>query len=115
MIKKLSCVNITSKDPKALAEFYKAIGAPVYVQNEDYDGWNLGNPENSSSICVWDENKWGKSASGYITMVFDTDDLQKTFEEIKGKGIDIEPPKTTDWGGEELVFSDPDGNKVVLL
>ncbi len=52
MIKKLSCVNISSKDPKALAKFYLNIGVPVYVNDDDYDGWNLGNPENSGSVCV---------------------------------------------------------------
>ena len=115
MIKKLSCVNLTSKAPKELAEFYKKIGAPVYVQDNDYDGWHLGNPENCGSVCIWDENKWGKSAEGYITMVFEVDDLQETYKEIVEKGINIEPPRTTDWGGKELVFSDPDGNKVMLL
>ena len=59
MITKIHCVNITSKDPKALADFYRAIGAPVFVEDEDYDGWNLGNPENGGSICVWNENNWG--------------------------------------------------------
>lgn len=43
MITKLLCVNITSKYPKELADFYKAIGIPVFIQNDDYDGWNLGN------------------------------------------------------------------------
>lgn len=114
MIKKLACVNVTSKDPKRLAEFYKAIGVPVFIQDDDYDGWNLGNPENSGSVCVWDE-KWGKANGGYITMVFKVDDLNKTYEEIKSKGFDINPPRTTDWGGQELVFDDPDGNKVMLL
>lgn len=52
MITKLACVNITSKNPKGLAEFYKAIGVPVFVQDNEYDGWNLGNPENSGSVCV---------------------------------------------------------------
>lgn len=56
MITKLHYVNITSKDPKALADFYRAIGAPVFVESEDYDGRNLGDPENGGSICVWNEN-----------------------------------------------------------
>ena len=114
MIIKLACVNITSKDPKGLAEFYKTLGIPVFVQDDNYDGWNLGNPENSGSVCVWDE-KWGKATAGYITIVFKVDDINKTYEEIKSKGIDIEPPRTADWGGQELVFVDPDGNKVMLL
>lgn len=114
MITKLACVNITSKDPKRLAEFYKTIGVPVFVQDDDYDGWNLGNPENSGSVCVWDK-KWGETTAGYITMVFKADNLNKTYEEIKSKGLDIDPPRTADWGGQELVFVDPDGNRVMLL
>jgi hypothetical protein len=29
------CVNITSKDPKALADFYRVIGAPVFGMKTD--------------------------------------------------------------------------------
>lgn len=32
MITKLYCMNITSKDPKALTDFYRMIGAPVFVE-----------------------------------------------------------------------------------
>ena len=109
------CVNIASKDPKALADFYKTIGAPVSVEGEDYDGWNIGDTEKGGTVCVWNEKNWGKSTAGYITVVFDTDDLHKTYEEIKSKGISIDSPRKADWGGEELVFSDPDGNIVMFL
>lgn len=115
MIQKFSCVNIASKDPKALADFYRTIGAPVFVEGEDYDGWNIGDPEKGGTVCVWNENNWGKSTAGYITIVLNTDDVQKTYEEIKLKGINIAPPRTADWGGQELVFHDPDGNIVMLL
>lgn len=115
MIQKFSCVNIASKDPKALADFYRTIGAPVFVEGDDYDGWNIGDPEKGGTVCVWNENNWGKSTAGYITIVLNTDDVQKTYEEIKMKGIKIDPPRTADWGGQELVFHDPDGNIVMLL
>jgi len=114
MITKYECTNISSQDPKALAEFYRAIGAPVFVSNDCYDGWRLGNEE-EAYICVWDENKWGKSTAGYVTSVFKVDDLQKTYEEIIAKGIEAEPPKPTAWGGQELVLEDPDGNNILLL
>ncbi len=32
MIKNFKCVNISSKDPKALADFYISIGAPVFIE-----------------------------------------------------------------------------------
>lgn len=114
MITKYECTNISSKNPKALAEFYRNIGAPVYVSDECYDGWRLGN-ENEAYICVWDENRWGKSSAGYVTSVYKVDDLQKTYEEITSRGIETEPPKTTAWGGQELILEDPDGNKIILL
>ena len=114
MITKFECVNVNSKDPKALYDFYKEIGAPVLAENSCYDGWRLGNTE-EAYICVWDENRWGKSAAGFVTNVFRVDDLQKTYEELFAKGIRINPPVKTAWGGIKIEFSDPDGNKILLL
>ena len=42
MIKNIKCVNISSKDPKALADFYQSIGAPVHIGDDNYDGWYIG-------------------------------------------------------------------------
>lgn len=84
------------------------------MQDENYDGWYLANTPDRG-ICVWDESKWGKSTAGYITIVFNTDDIRKTYDELLAKGLQIEPPRTADWGGQELVFPDPDDNMVMLL
>lgn len=48
-------------------------------------------------------------------MVFDTDNIKKTYEDIKSKGIEIEPPRTAHWGGQELLLADSDGNKIMFL
>lgn len=115
MIKNFKCVNISSKDPKALADFYMSIGAPVYIEDGSYDGQFIGDPKQGGTVCVWDENSWGKSTEGFVTIVLETDDVHKTYEEITSKGINIDPPRTADWGGQELVFKDIDGNIVMLL
>lgn len=115
MIKDFQCVNISSKNPKALADFYRLIGAPVCVENDCYDGWNIGSQEKGGYVCCWDENRWGKSTAGYVTIVLSSDDVQKTYEELKSKGLDIDPPNTASWGGLELTFKDPDGNIVLVL
>ena len=115
MIKRFACVNLSSKDPKGLAEFYRSIGVSVFVQDENYDGWYLGNPESETSICVWDENAWGKSTEGFITIVFIVDNIKNTYEEIKSKGINIDPPRRADWGGQQLSVKDPDGNIIMFL
>lgn len=115
MIQNLQCVNISSKDPKALADFYRSIGAPVFVEDDCYDGWSLGDPEKGGTICCWDESRWGKSTAGFVTIVLHSDGVQQTYEAIRAAGVDIDPPRTADWGGQELSFKDPDGNIVMIL
>ena len=115
MITGFKCVNISSKDPESLADFYRSISAPVFVEDGNYDGWFLGEPDHGGTVCVWDETRWGKSTAGFVTVVFQTDDVQKTYEEITAKGIQVPPPRRADWGGQELIFNDPDGNVVMLL
>ncbi|MGI6102940.1 MAG: VOC family protein [Bacillota bacterium] len=115
MAVKLECVNISSKDPERLARFYETIGVRVSVQDPNYDGWQLRNADGEPYVCVWDEHKWGRSTAGYITIVLKAEDLQKTYEEIKSRGVSIDPPRRADWGGQELVLKDPDGNVVMIL
>lgn len=62
-----------------------------------------------------DENKWGKSNTGTVTLVFDCDDHDKTYEELKQKGVLLEPPKIVERGGKELYVKDPDGNTILIL
>lgn len=45
----------------------------------------------------------------------DADDLHKTYEEMLSKGITIEPPRRTDWGGYELLLCDSDGNNIIII
>lgn len=114
MSAKFECINISSKQPETLAKYYETIGISVYCPFGCFDGFRIGK-EDESYVCVWDENKWGKSTAGYITLVFKVDNLQKTYESLIAKGIPVLPPKTTAWGGQELLLEDPDGNKIILL
>jgi len=45
----------------------------------------------------------------------DDHDKNKTYEELKQKGVSLDPPKTAVWGGKELYVKDPDGNIILLL
>jgi predicted enzyme related to lactoylglutathione lyase len=45
---------------------------------------------------------------------FWSDNVQKTYEELKAKGVEfVQPPKTEPWG-TSAIFKDPDGNTFVL-
>ncbi|MCH4888274.1 VOC family protein [Acidaminobacter sp. JC074] len=114
---KVSGINISSKQAKALAEFYTSIGVGVFVDGDTYDGWTLGEKETDDriSIWVWDENKWGPSNSGFVTIVLSTDDIDGEYEKLKKVIPNIEPPFRAAWGGMELKIQDPDGNKILIL
>lgn len=116
MITNFRGINISSKNPKQLVLFYKdLLGLKIVDDDANYDGVAFGNGENEPVFWVWDENKWGKSTTGTVTLVFDCDDPQKTYEELKRKGVALDPPSVADWGGTELIIKDPDGNTVLIL
>ena len=120
MINKFSCINISSKDPKRLVLFYRDIlDIPVlYEDVGEYDGVGFGFIQNAPAFCIWDENRWGKTrnSQGFVCLAFKCDDHEKTYHELKAKGIALEPPETVPWGdGKELFVKDPDGNTVYIL
>jgi catechol 2,3-dioxygenase-like lactoylglutathione lyase family enzyme len=116
MIIKYNCVNISSINPKELVQFYnEKLGIPILEPDENYDGVSLGFIKEAPVIVIWDENRWGKSSEGKVNFVFSCDDIDKTYIELKEKGIYIEPPTIAVWGGKELPLLDLDGNKILLL
>lgn len=62
--------------------------------DENYDGVSLGFITYAPVIVIWDENKWGKSSEGKVNFVFTCDDLDKTYVELREKGVILEPPTT---------------------
>ena len=50
-----------------------------------------------------------------VTFVFDCDDHDKTYEELKQKGVELEPPKNCSLGWEGTFLKDPDGNTILIL
>lgn len=117
MITKFHGINISSPNPEQLVNFYnRTLGIPIQQKDPNsYDGAELGFIAGAPVITIWDETRWGKSSLGAVNLVFVCDDLDKTYQEFKAKGLSIQPPITAVWGGKELPLNDPDGNKVLLL
>ena len=116
MITKFLGMNISSKDPKRLALFYRdVLGLTILNEGSNYDGATFGNGNDEPVFWIWDENKWGKANEGIVCLVFKCDDHDKTYEELKQKGVSLDPPKTAVWGGKELYVKDPDGNTILIL
>ena len=116
MITKFRGMNISSKDPKRLALFYRdMLGLKILDEDPNYDGVTFGNNNDEPVFWIWDETKWGAANTGTVTLVFDCDDHDKTYEALREKGVELDPPKTAVWGGKELFVNDPDGNTILIL
>ena len=116
MITNFRGMNISSKAPQRLVAFYRdTLGIPVLEDDENSDGVTFGYHPDEPVFWIWDENKWGKIGTGTVCFVFDCDDHEKTYQELKAKGVELDPPKTAVWGGKELYVTDPDGNTLLLL
>lgn len=59
----------------------------------------------------------GKTKEPYRMMVnLAVDDIQATYEELKGKGVEFTRPPEQDMGGVTIAtFQDPDGNTLQLF
>ena len=58
----------------------------------------------------------GVSIGGFTNIVFATDDINATYEDLKAKGVKfIEEPKKQEWGMLQAIFTDLDGNTLVLV
>jgi predicted enzyme related to lactoylglutathione lyase len=52
---------------------------------------------------------------GATGLVFGADDVQKTYEELSGRGVEFaEPPVRQPWGAVQAQFLDPDKNVLIL-
>lgn len=52
----------------------------------------------------------GSQPGGFQNIVFQTDDVRKTYEELKAKGVEFtQEPKTEPWGTSAM-FKDSEGN-----
>jgi predicted enzyme related to lactoylglutathione lyase len=109
---KLSGVMIGSEQPKVLGEFYtKVLGEPGFQQDDWYgfhvDGGNL-------MVGSHSEVKGSNKNPERIMFNFETDEVVKEFERIKGLGgtVVAEPyhPSKDDDTIWLATLADPDGN-----
>jgi len=73
------------------------------------EGASLAIFQRDEATAMFPKENMGKGGGAVIG--FQVDDVKKTCEEMKIKGVKIfEGPKTTEWGQTVAYFKDPDGN-----
>jgi len=73
------------------------------------EGTSLAIFEKEAATTMFPKEYMGQG--GGVILAFQVEDIQKTCDELKSKGVKIfEGPKTTPWGQTVAYFKDPDGN-----
>jgi catechol 2,3-dioxygenase-like lactoylglutathione lyase family enzyme len=55
------------------------------------------------------------AVGGFSRIVFSSKDIQQTYEQLLGRGVEfVEKPTRQFWGGMQAQFADPDGNVFLL-
>src|SRR5438105_6281927 len=118
MIKAIKCASVPVTDQDRALEFYtKKLGFKVVTDQpfNDTQRWielQVGSADTHLVLFTPDEHK--NRIGTFSNLSFVTDNVKKTFEELKGKGGEfVQEPQEADWG-TAAVFKDVDGNIFVL-
>jgi catechol 2,3-dioxygenase-like lactoylglutathione lyase family enzyme len=118
MIKGIKFVNIpvTNQD-KALAFYTEKLGFKIVTDQpfDDTQRWiELMIPGGSTRVVLFTPETQKSWIGSFFNCTFFTDDLKKTYELYRQRGVEfVAPPKKEEWGSFAL-FKDLDGNQFCL-
>jgi lactoylglutathione lyase len=130
MIKTIGGTIIYVSNQSRAVEFYtQKLGFEVKsnMQFEDNIKWiEVAPKESNSTLSLVEPNREllktdeeinrAKMKIGTDTDVwFYANDIESTYEELKGKGINLTKPEKQDWGGTMSILKDQDGNLFGLI
>lgn len=120
----IKSVSVYVSDEDKALDFYvnklgfeKRMDAPLGMEDQSLRWVEIGIPGEETAIILvrgyagWDEGRVGKFAG----IVLSTDDIRKTYEELRARGVEFsQAPSEEEWGSQAQ-FEDQDGNGFVLV
>ncbi len=116
MIKHIKFTSVAVKDQQRALEFYSGkLGFQVetdapYMAGQRWIELRIPGAETRIVLSL----ATGQADTNTPSLVLVADDVQKTYEELKQKGVEFtQPPKQAPWGLHAM-FKDSEGNLVLL-
>lgn len=116
MINQVKFVSITVKDQDRALEFYtKKLGFRVATDQPFGEGmrWielKIGGAETKVVLFT----PPGQEPGGFSNVVWQSDNVQKTYEELLARGVEFtQEPKSESWGTSAM-FRDSEGNLMLI-
>jgi predicted enzyme related to lactoylglutathione lyase len=118
MIKHIKFASIPVTDQKRALEFYtEKLGFAVFSDQpfSDEQRWiELGMHNGGTRVVLFTPEAHRAWIGSFSNITFACDDVQRTYEELSGRGVEfLHPPKNEPWGSYTL-FKDPDGTTFCL-
>ena len=118
MIKQIKFVSVPVADQDRALDFYTEKLGFTIITDQPFDDklrWiELRVPKAETRVVLFTGDEDKKRIGTFMHMSYTCDDLQKTYEELKGRGVEFEsPPKKEHWGNY-AIFKDSEGNSFVL-
>lgn len=118
MIKQIKFVSIPSRDQdRALAFWTEQMGFAVATDapfGDDQRWIELRIPGAETRLVLFTPPGHESRVGEFQPLSFVADDVERTYRELKAKGVEfVGAPKKEDWG-TSVLFKDPDGNTFVL-
>jgi predicted enzyme related to lactoylglutathione lyase len=118
MIKQIKFISIPVQDQNRALDFYTDKLGFTIITDQPFDEkqrWiELRIPKAETRVVLFtppgDENRVGS----FMNMSYACDDIEKTYAELKERGVELEgPPQKQEWG-TYVMFKDSEGNRFVL-
>ena len=118
MIKQIKFVSIPVEDQDRALDFYtEKLGFTIITDQPFYEKqrWiELRVPKAETRMVLFTTDEDKRRVGTFMNMSYTCDDLQKTYEELKKRGVEFEnSPKIEAWGNY-VIFKDSEGNRFVL-
>ena len=118
MIKQIKFVSIPVEDQDRALDFYTEKLGFTIITDQPFDEkqrWiELRVPKAETRVVLFTPDEDKGRIGTFMNMSYTCEDLQKTYEDLKKRGVEFEnPPKKQPWGNY-AIFKDSEGNRFVL-
>ena len=118
MIKQIKFVSIPAADQNRALDFYTEKLGFTIITDQPFDEkqrWiELRIPKAETRVVLFTPEGDEKRIGTFMNMSYACDDIDKTYAELKKRGVEFEgPPEKQPWGTYAM-FKDSEGNRFVV-
>ncbi|WP_180542294.1 VOC family protein [Nevskia soli] len=118
MIKRIKFLGIPVEDQNRALQFYtEKLGFRIFTDQQfsEKQRWiELSIPGAETGIVLFTPDGQEDRVGTFVNTSWEVDDVDKTFAELQGKGVEFKgPPQKQPWG-TFVIMKDSEGNQIVL-